>query len=97
MNEVQFRLDKAGDGAFIITDSGETLGEMKVGISGSNLTIYHTEVLPKVEGKGLGKKLLAAVVKHARNHALKVKTLCIFVYGQFKKNPEEYSDIWQKA
>jgi len=70
---------------------------MKIGISDNNLTIYHTEVLPQAEGKGLGKTLLAAAVTHARNHALKIKTLCIFVYGQFKRHPGEYRDIWQKV
>lgn len=97
MNQVKLTLNDKGQGAFIITDAGEQIGEMKIGISNNDLIIYHTEVLPSLEGKGMGKKLLAAMVEYARNNALKVKTLCIFVYGQFKRYPEKYVDIWQQA
>lgn len=84
-------------GAVIITDGKQQLGEMKIGISNNVLIIYHTEVLPTAEGKGLGKKLLTTVVDYARNNALKVKTFCIFVYAQFKRYPEKYIDVWKHA
>jgi predicted GNAT family acetyltransferase len=69
---------------------------MAISISGKNLTVYHTEVLEKAEGKGLGKKLLSAMVDHARKNGLKVIALCPFVHAQFKRYPEEYVDIWNK-
>lgn len=97
MDNVKFISEKEGQGAFIITESGQQLGEMKIGISGNRLIIYHTEIVQEAEGKGFGKTLLQAVVKYARSNALKVKTLCIFAYNQFKKHPDQYSDIWQKA
>ena len=97
MENVKFILNDDGKGAFIVTESGEKLGEMRIGVSGDKLTIYHTEVVPEAEGKGFGKQMLQEVVKHARNNALKIKTLCLFVYNQFKKYPEKYNDIWQKS
>jgi predicted GNAT family acetyltransferase len=97
MDNIEIVLDEEGKGTFIITKSGEKLGEMKVGVSGNRLTIYHTEIVPAAEGQGFGKQLLQAAVKHARSNALKIKTLCIFVYNQFRKHPDTYNDIWQKS
>jgi uncharacterized protein len=67
-----------------------------ISVAGSNMTVYHTEVFPKGEGKGLGKKLLAHMADYARKNSLKVVPLCPFVHGQFNRRPEEYRDIWQR-
>jgi hypothetical protein len=72
------------------------LAEMEVSVSDSNVTVYHTEVVPKAEGKGLAKKLLAAMSGYARKNGLKVIPLCPYVHAQFKRHPEEYADIWNK-
>ncbi|MCU7549372.1 N-acetyltransferase [Chitinophagaceae bacterium LB-8] len=97
MNEVKLSLNKLGNGAFFIMDGAELLGEMVVNITGSDLTVYHTEVSAKAEGKGFAKKLLAAMVDHARNNNLKVIALCPYVYAQFIRHPDEYADIWKKV
>ena len=93
MENVTLNLNDKGHGAFIIKEGEEELGEMVVGISGSDLTVYHTEVKPAAEGKGLSKILLQAMVDHAREHKLKVIALCSFVQAQFKRHPELYADI----
>jgi predicted GNAT family acetyltransferase len=96
MDDVQLNLDEKGQGAFYIKDGAEQLGEMVVGVAGQNLTVYHTEVSVNAEGKGLAKKMLAAMVTYARQHHLKVIPLCPFVHAQFKRHPEEYADVWNK-
>ena len=73
------------------------LGEMEVSVSGNNLIVYHTEVDPAAEGKGLAKQLLATMVDYARKNDLKVIPLCPYVHAQFKRRPDEYADIWNKA
>lgn len=95
MNDVKLKLDEKGNGRFYILDGAEQLAEMVVNISETNLTVYHTEVLPKAEGKGLAKMLLAAMVAHARVNGLKVTPLCAYVHGQFKRHPELYADLWR--
>ena len=53
---------------------------MQIGISGNVLTVYHTEVSPDHEGKGLAKKLLMAMADYARKNKLQViraLSLCI--------------------
>lgn len=96
MDEVKLSLDKKGHGHFYIPDGEERMAEMEISVSGNDLTVYHTEVLPKGEGKGLGKKLLDAMVDYARRNGLKVVALCPFVHAQFKRHTEEYQDILKK-
>jgi predicted GNAT family acetyltransferase len=96
MEDVQLNLNEKGDGAFYIMDGADLMGEMVVNISGNDLTVYHTEVSPKAEGKGLAKKLLATMVDHARNNKLQVIPLCPYVHAQFKRHSEEYADVWKK-
>ena len=96
MDEVTLKLDDKNHGGFYIMDGEEQLAEMEISISGNDLTVYHTEVSPKAEGKGLGKKLLATMVDHARQHALKVMPLCTYVHAQFKRHPDEYADVWNQ-
>ena len=94
--KVELKLDKKNNGGFYIMDEAEQIAEMAISISGNNLTVYHTEVSQKAEGKGLGKELLSAMVDHARKNGLKVIALCPFVHAQFKRHPEQYADIWNK-
>jgi len=96
MEEVTLNLDEKGNGSFLIIDGAEQLGEMVVHISDEYLTVYHTEVSPKAEGKGLASKLLAAMVDHARTNNLQVIPLCPYVHAQFKRHPDQYADIWKK-
>ena len=94
MQDVQLTLNEKGHGAFYITEGTERLGEMVVSVSGQTLTVYHTEVSPKAEGKGLAKTLLNAMVGYARTNDLKVIPLCPYVHAQFKRRPTDYADIW---
>jgi len=82
-------------GVFEITEGTKRLAEMEVGIKDGILTVYHTEVSPEAEGKGLAKVLLESMVEYARANSLKVVPLCVFVLGQFKRHPETYADLWQ--
>ena len=96
MENVQLKLDEKGFGHFYIVEDNEQIGEMEVSISGSTLTVYHTEVAEKAEGKGYAKALLQEMVGFARSNNLKVIPLCPYVHAQFRRRPEEYADIWQK-
>ena len=95
MNDVSLTLNEQKKGAFIIKEGEKQLGEMVVSISGNNLTVYHTEVVPEAEGKGLAKKMLQEMVDYARKNSLKVIPLCPYVHAQFKRHPDEYADLWQ--
>ena len=94
MEKVQLDLDKEGHGHFYIDENNEQVAKMIIGIYDKELTVYHTEVLPKAEGKGLAKQLLNAMVDYAREKKLKVIVMCPYVLAQFKRHPE-YEDIWK--
>lgn len=95
MVNVQLDIKANGHGHFYIIENDEQLGEMKISISPNELTVYHTEVLPKEEGKGLARELLKSMVAYARANHLKVRAICPYVSAQFKRHPEEYEDVWK--
>jgi uncharacterized protein len=95
--DVQFKVDDNGKGAFFIEEDGKRLAEMVVSISGSNLTVYHTEVSESLKGKGVSTQLLETMVKYVRDNNLKVIPLCPYVSVQFKRHHDKYDDIWNKT
>lgn len=96
MQEIKFEITKSGRGAFFLEEAGKRLGEMIISISEGILTVYHTEVLPEMEGKGIAKKLVSEMVDYARAHQLKIIPLCPYTLAVFKKNPEMYKEVWYK-
>lgn len=94
MDNVLLTLNAQGHGAFYIKEADEQVAEMSVSISGNELTAYHTEVSPKAEGKGLGKRLFVAMSDYARKNGLRVIPLCPFVHAQLKRRRQEFADIW---
>ena len=96
MEEIQLKLNDRNTGTFSLTDGEVEMGEMEIGIRGNIMTVYHTEVKPEFEGKGLAKKLFKEMVNYARKNQLKVIAICPYVHAQFKRHAEEYRDIWEK-
>jgi predicted GNAT family acetyltransferase len=96
MGDVQLKVDEKGFGRFFMMDGNEQIAEMEISMNSSDITVYHTEVSPKFEGKGLAKQLLSALVDHARQHDLKIIPLCPYVHLQFRRHPDEYADVWEK-
>jgi predicted GNAT family acetyltransferase len=96
MDDIQLKLGDNGRGAFLIEKGNDRLAEMGIGIANGNLTVYHTEVSEKLQGQGIGSKLLAAMVAYARKHQLKIIALCPYVLAQFKRHPEQYADVWNQ-
>ena len=90
------RQENGKKGAFFIEQDGEQVAHMEIGISGSNLTAYHTEVSEKLQGQGVAGKLLETMVQYVRAKQLKVIALCPYVNAQFKRHPEKYADIWNQ-
>ena len=97
MTDIQLKLEPNGKGAFIIEEGSERVAEMGIGITGANLTVYHTQVADKLKGQGVAPKLLSTMVQYARDNNLKVIPLCPYVFAQFKRRPEEYKDVWFEA
>ncbi|MEO9021600.1 MAG: GNAT family N-acetyltransferase [Ginsengibacter sp.] len=95
MEEIKLELNEKGHGHFYINEGDEQIAKMQVSVSGNDLTVFHTEVLPKAEGKGIAKKLLTTMVDYARKNNLKVTAQCPYVFAQFKRYSDEYADVWK--
>src|SRR6187551_3746019 len=94
--DIQLKLNDSKRGAFFIEKDGVEVAKMEIGISGENMTVYHTEVSETLKGQGIASKLLEEMVRYARANNLKVIALCAFVNAQFKRHPEQYADIWNQ-
>jgi len=96
MNEIELKINDAGRGAFVIENAGERVAEMEILVKDSVLTVFHTEVDDSLRGKGVAGALVDNMVEYARGHNLKVVALCPYVLAQFKRHPEQFSDVWKK-
>ena len=59
----------------------------------------HTEVPPEHGDKGIGKALIRAGLKSARERGLKVIPICPFFAAYMQKHPEEQDlldDVWRR-
>jgi predicted GNAT family acetyltransferase len=81
-------------GAFYIEDEdGEWIAEMTYRKEGTRkIVIDHTEVDDSLEGKGIGKHLVAAAVKYARAKNLLIKPTCPFV-KKVLESSEDFEDV----
>jgi hypothetical protein len=59
---------------------------------GSVLTVNHTEVPKRLEGRGIGSRLVKGVLDIARAQGLIVVPHCSFVRAYIKRNPA-YADL----
>lgn len=85
--------EKGGE-FYIENDQGDRLATMHYVHTGATMIIIdHTEVDDSLQGKGVGKKLLNAIVDYARSNTYKVLATCPYARAQFEKNPEQYSDV----
>ncbi len=96
MKEVKLKMEENGHGMFYIMQEDERIAEMNISIHKPVITASHTEVSPKAEGQGLGLLLFEELIKYTREHKLKLKPLCPFVFARLKKNPGKYADIWSQ-
>jgi uncharacterized protein len=93
MEEVQLKIDETKRGAFVIEKDGEQIGEMKVHLEEQDLIVDGTVINKEFRGKDLGKKLLDAMIDHARKNNYKVVPVCPYAKKQLERHAEEYADI----
>lgn len=96
MERTEVILNKQNEGEIQLFSEDRKAGKMDISISGSLLTVYHTEVDEAYNGKGFAKILLDRLVGYARENNMKIVPLCPYVHAQFKRHPEEFQDVWYK-
>ncbi len=63
---------------FELTVDGH-LARLDYTLAGNIIIFIHTEVPPAIGGRGLGVNLVEAGLAHAREHGLKVRSMCWFM------------------
>jgi predicted GNAT family acetyltransferase len=76
-------------GRFEIRTGDEVVGLASYHVDGRTMTLPHTEVDPRMGGRGLGTQLVAGVLAAARERGLHVLPYCSFVRHYLAEHPEE--------
>jgi predicted GNAT family acetyltransferase len=75
-------------GTFFILQDGERIGEMTYRRAGAALAIIdHTEVVPRLRGKAIARKLFDAAVKWARDNQIRLGATCSYAEVQLARDP----------
>ncbi len=71
---------------------GELAGLLQYRLHGSTISLIHTEVDERFEGRGLGSGLIAFALDDARSRSLAVLPFCPFVKAYLERHGE-YLDL----
>lgn len=87
------REERGNRGAFYVEKDGEWIAEMTYRKEGARkIVVDHTEVDDSLKGQGVGKQLVKAAVKFARENNLLIKPTCPFT-KKVLESSEEYEDV----
>jgi uncharacterized protein len=84
--------DIPGELRYELVRDGDVVGEIRYRRTPSALVLVHTEVLPSLENKGLGARLVAAALDDIRERGLNVVPICPFVRSFIRRHPD-YRDL----
>ena len=79
-------------GGFYVEKDGKRLGEMTYRLDGSSMTITPTAVDESLQGRGVGRDLVARGVAFARENDLRVVPTCSYAKKVIDET-EEYQDV----
>lgn len=82
-------------GSFFVLENNEILAEMTFSKSAGRIIIDHTQVSDVLRGQNVGKQLVAAAVKYAREKNIKILPLCPFAKSAFNK-VVEFQDVFEQ-
>ena len=57
-------------------------------LEGGVMIITHTEVAPRLQGRGIAAALVQAALVHARDHGLMVSPLCSYARAYMQRHPD---------
>ncbi len=88
--EQELRIEREeanGHGAFFIGMGGSRVAELAYSLLGGNrVNIFHTQVGPQLQGRGIARRLLNAAVAWARETNTRISATCPYAKAQFEKD-----------
>ena len=82
-------VDVPDRGRFEVRLGDRVVGLASYHVENGTMTLPHTEVDPRVGGRGIGSALVAGVLAAARQRGLHVLPYCSFVRHYISQHPEE--------
>jgi uncharacterized protein len=76
-----------------VFDAGELAGFSEYTRSADTISIKHTEVDDRFEGRGIGSALARGVLDEARGDGLAVLPHCPFMAGYIRNHQDDYLDL----
>jgi predicted GNAT family acetyltransferase len=71
---------------------GELVGDLLYRTRDDVVTLIHTEIVPRLEGRGLGEQLVAGALDDIRERGLQIVPLCPFAAAYIQRHAE-YEDL----
>jgi uncharacterized protein len=71
---------------------GDLLSLLQYRVAGAKMIIFHTEVPPAVQNRGLAERMTKAALEFARAENLKIEPRCPYT-AAFLRQHREYSDL----
>jgi predicted GNAT family acetyltransferase len=81
----RFEFDEEGETAYLEFDLDDQ----------GWMTLWHTEVPPRLRGRGIAGILAKTALEYARDHHLKVDVVCPLANSYMQKHPE-FQDLLKK-
>ena len=76
-----------------VSVDGRLAGFAQYRLDGERITMYHTEVEPEYEGRGVGAELARGALGDVRRRGLVVVPLCPFIAAYIRRHPGDYLDL----
>lgn len=77
---------------FVLRDAQTEVGELTYRRTGTRAALLHTEVQPRLRGRGLARDLVLAAVAWARAEHLKLDPLCWYTRVVLERS-DDYRDV----
>ena len=84
--------DNPAESRYELVLDEHVVGEILYRPTPDHLVLLHTEVLPSLENKGLGARLVAGALDDIRARGLHVVPYCPFVRSYIRRHPD-YADL----
>lgn len=85
--------DNPAESRYELFVDGQLAGFAQYRADGKRITLYHTEVEPGYEGKGLGDELARVALGEVRRRGLVLVPLCPFIAAYIRRHPDDFLDL----
>ena len=85
--------DNPDEDRYEILVDGHLAGFIKYVLQGPRITLWHTEIEPGYDGRGLGSELTKVALDDVKQRDLELMPLCRFVAKYVRRHSDEYLDV----